>query len=157
MRRLQAIVLAAAVALESNVANAAEASPLGLWWAEGGAAQVEIAPCDEGLCGRVIWLRSPFDENGCPMRDEHNPVQALRGRELVGVELLRGLRRSRSTAESWDDGEIYDPTSGRTYRATLSLDGQRRLFVRGYLGIRLLGRTTVWTRVGGEGQCNERG
>jgi glucan biosynthesis protein C len=31
---------------------------LGRWYAEGGAAQVEIHPCDdERLCGRVVWLR----------------------------------------------------------------------------------------------------
>lgn len=156
MRSLPALLLAAAAAFGSSAARGADTSPLGLWWAEGGAAQVEIAACDAGLCGRVVWLRSPLDEDGCPMRDERNPEPALRGRELVGVELLRGLRRSRSSPETWADGEIYDPTSGRTYRATLSLDGPRRLLVRGYLGIRLLGRTATWTRVEGDPTCADR-
>ena len=57
-----------------------------------------------------------------------------------------GLRPAES-GESWSGGRIYDPTSGRQYRAAASLDGRDRLQVRGYLGIRLLGRTTVWTRV----------
>jgi hypothetical protein len=30
-----------------------------------------------------------------------------------------------------------------------------RLLVRGYLGFRLLGRTTTWLRVGTENQCRE--
>ncbi len=155
MRKLLLLLVIALA--QVRAAQAADESPLGLWWAEGGAAQVQIEACDAALCGRVVWLRSPLDENGCPLRDERNPDAALRGRELVGVELLRDLRPIPSSPQSWADGEIYDPTSGRTYRATLSLDGPRRLLVRGYLGIRLLGRTTTWIRVGGADQCTNRG
>jgi len=126
--------------------------PVGLWWAEGGAAQVELGECDDGLCGTVTWLRSPFDENGCPVRDIHNPDVHERGRSLVGVEILRGLRATDS-GDTWNGGEIYDPTSGRHYSAAVSVDGPNRLQVRGYLGIRLLGRTTIWTRVHGEPKC----
>jgi uncharacterized protein (DUF2147 family) len=127
-------------------------APVGLWWAEGGAAQVEIGECNDGLCGTVIWLRSPFDENGCPVRDVRNPDVQERGRSLIGVEILRGLRATESR-DGWSGGEIYDPTSGRHYSAAVSLDGADRLRVRGYLGIRLLGRTTTWTRVHGEPVC----
>ena len=125
---------------------------LGLWWAEGGAAQVEIQSCGDALCGKVVWLRSPFDEQGCPVRDTENPDAHARGRPMVGVEILRGLRPEAS-GEGWSGGEIYDPTSGRHYRAAMSLDGPDRLQVRGYLGIRLLGRTTHWTRVQEEPVC----
>jgi uncharacterized protein (DUF2147 family) len=130
------------------------ADPTGLWWAEGGAAQVEIDRCGEALCGRVVWLRSPFDGDGCPARDRENPDPALRSRSLIGIELLRGLRRL-GDADEWTGGEVYDPTGGRTYRAALRMDGPDRLRLRGYLGIRLLGRTTTWFRVGGERQCRE--
>ncbi len=157
MQVRRGLVLALVLALESGAASAAGAGPLGLWWAEGGAAQVEIFPCAKGLCGRVVWLRSPFDENGCPVRDEHNPNPALRDRELMGLELLSGLRPSQNAPNVWTGGQIYDPTSGRTYRAALSLDGPRRLLLRGYLGIQLLGRTTAWIRVGGESQCQNPG
>jgi uncharacterized protein (DUF2147 family) len=86
------------------------------------------------------------------MRDSRNPDPALRDRELVGIELLRGLRPSQSQ-EQWTDGDIYDPTSGHRYRAVISLDGPNRLRVRGYVGIELLGRTTTWIRVQGEPMC----
>jgi uncharacterized protein (DUF2147 family) len=143
--------------LASLVTAAAERDPLGRWWAEGGAAQVEIFPCAKALCGRVVWLRSPFDDDGCPMQDEHNPDPALRNRELIGMEFLSGLRPSPNAPDVWTDGQVYDPTSGRTYRAALTLDGSRRLLLRGYVGFQLLGRTTTWTRVGGEGQCQSPG
>ena len=146
------LVLALVLVFESTAA-AAEASPLGLWWAEGGAAQVEIFPCAKALCGRVVWLRSPFDDDGCPVHDEHNPDPALRDRELIGMEFLSGLRPSQNAPNVWINGQIYDPTSGRSYPAALSLDGPRRLRLRGYVAFELLGRTTRWTRVGGEDQC----
>jgi len=129
--------------------------PTGLWWAEGGAAQVEIVRCGDALCGNVVWLRSPFDPNGCPLRDEHNPDPALRAREVLGLRLLHGLRRPDSDAHEWQGGEIYDPGGGRNYSATLRMDGPDRLKLRGYLGFRVLGRTTNWIRVSEPMQCNE--
>jgi uncharacterized protein (DUF2147 family) len=51
---------------------------------------------------------------------------------------------------TWTDGSIYDPASGYTYRCQLSLDGNDRLRLRGYVGVPLIGRTTTWTRVGAE-------
>jgi len=130
--------------------------PTGLWWAEGGFAQVEIRRCDEDtLCGEVVWLRHPFDEHGCELRDEENPDPGLRGRPVVGLEILRGLEVSGEERDEWGGGEIYDPGSGRTYSAVVEMDGPDRLSVRGYVGIRLLGRTTTWVRVGSENQCRE--
>jgi hypothetical protein len=35
------------------------------------------------------------------------------------------------------------------------MDGPDRLKLRGYLGFRILGRTTSWIRVRDELQCNE--
>ena len=131
------------------------ATPVGLWYAEGGAAQVEIAPCGQQLCGRVIWLRSPFDEDGCEQRDRHNPDLSLRDRPIVGTQILMGLVSS-SNDRIWSGGAIYDPTSGSTYRCTLQLDGENRLHLRGYVGIPLLGRTTTWIRVGSESQMCKR-
>jgi len=133
------------------------ADPRGLWWAEGGAAQVEIQDCGDGaLCGHVVWLRHPFDEYGCELRDAENPQPALRSRPVVGLEILRDLEGSPDDPGEWSGGEIYDPGSGYTYSAVVEMDDDDRLRLRGYLGIRLLGRTTTWVRVGSEGQCRER-
>jgi uncharacterized protein (DUF2147 family)/surface polysaccharide O-acyltransferase-like enzyme len=144
-----------ATALCSRAMPGLAASPLGLWYAEGGAARVEITACGEALCGRVVWLRSPFDENGCELRDRQNPDPVLRDRPLVGLEILYGLERT--AADTWEGGSIYDPTTGNTYRARLLLDGENRVKLRGYLGIPLLGRTTSWFRVGAEEQiCRGR-
>jgi uncharacterized protein (DUF2147 family) len=136
-------------------ASARASDPTGIWWADGGAAKVEIEHCGDALCGNVVWLRSPFDPNGCPLRDDHNPDPALRERDVLGLRMLAGLRRSDSDPREWLDGEIYDPGAGRNYSATLRMDGPDRLKLRGYLGFRILGRTTNWIRVRDELQCNE--
>src|SRR5262245_33099 len=124
------------------------ATPVGLWYAEGGAAQVAIEPCGAALCGQVTWLRSPFDEDGCDLRDRRNPDPVRRRRRILGLTVLEGL-----TAQpdgTWTSGTIYDPGTGNTYSCRLTLEGADRLHLRGYLGIPLLGRTTTWTRVGTE-------
>jgi len=108
---------------------------------------VAIEPCGEALCGTVVWLRSPFDEHGCELRDEYNPDPALRERPIVGLQVLSALRPASGDVSSWLDGSIYDPGSGRTYRCTLRLTGPDRVELRGYVGVPLLGRTTHWIRV----------
>lgn len=131
----------------------AAAEPTGLWWAEGGFAQVEISRCADALCGRVVWLRHPLGAEGCALRDVENPEPALRSRSVAGLSILRELRETPGAPGEWSGGEIYDPSSGRTYRAVVELDGPDRLRVRGYIGVRLLGRTTTWVRVGTEDLC----
>jgi uncharacterized protein (DUF2147 family) len=143
------------VILTAAAASASAATPIGLWYAEGGAARVAIEPCGAELCGRVVWLRSPFDEDGCELRDRYNPDPGLRGRPLLGLEVLYGL--SRQSDGTWRGGRVYDPTSGNTYTCLASLEGNDRLRLRGYLGIPLIGRTTTWRRVNSENpHCGER-
>ena len=148
--------VAATIAVTSIgvVASARAATPVGLWYAERGAARVAVEPCGRELCGRVVWLRSPFDDEGCDLRDRNNPEPALRQRPVVGLEILHGL--TPGADGTWTDGRIYDPGSGSTYTCNLALDGDDRLRLRGYVGIPLLGRTTTWTRVGAEKRlCQE--
>jgi uncharacterized protein (DUF2147 family) len=152
--RRAAAVLAIGVVTALSPCAADGATPVGRWYAEGGAAQVEISRCGARLCGRVVWLRAPFDEHGCDWRDRRNPDPTLRGRPIIGMNILAGLRPA-DDARSWTGGTVYDPTSGRTYRCTLELEGDNRARVRGYIGVPLLGRTTTWIRVGTEQQmCN---
>ena len=154
------VMLAAMVAIGTATSSAAShqlaASPIGRWYAEGGAAQVDISDCGGELCGRVVWLRSPFDENGCELRDRYNPDQSLRHRPVIGLDIVRGLAPSSGADAVWKGGTIYDPGSGKTYRASLSVVGENRIELRGYVGIPLIGRTTSWFRVGSEPEtCRE--
>lgn len=73
---------------------------------------------------------------------------------MEGLEILWGLR-SRAGG-TWQDGSVYDPATGSTYTCQLTLDGNDRLRLRGYVGIPLIGRTATWIRVGAENRlCRE--
>ena len=140
------LVLGATTATASTRAS----SPFGLWWAEGGAAQVQLEACGGSLCGRIVWLRSPFDEKGCVLRDRYNVDPSLRTRDVLGLEIVHDLMENNDALAEWSGGTIYDPTSGRAYDCVLRVRDADRLEIRGYLGFRLLGRTVTWTRVGSE-------
>jgi uncharacterized protein (DUF2147 family) len=43
------------------------------------------------------------------------------------------------------DGTIYDPKNGKTYSCKMTCKG-KKLDIRGYIGISLIGRTTTWER-----------
>jgi uncharacterized protein (DUF2147 family) len=147
------LVVTCGVSLVLFVPAAVAGSPVGLWYAEGGAAEVQIVPCSNALCGKVVWLHSPLGEDGCELRDDKNPDLNVRNRTIVGLEVLSGLKKA-DEGSVWTGGTIYDPTSGRTYSCNARMEGDDRLFLRGYFGIQLLGRTTTWTRVGtGERRC----
>jgi uncharacterized protein (DUF2147 family) len=60
------------------------------------------------------------------------------------MTFLWGLRAS---GGEWTGGAVLDPKNGKIYNAKLKLiDGGRKLEVRGYIGMPLLGRTEIWLR-----------
>jgi uncharacterized protein (DUF2147 family) len=116
----------------------------GIWITDDGEGAVEILPCGEQRCGRIIWLKDPVDDAGQPVRDSKNPSPTERRRPLCGAPIIAGLKRQ--SDDSWDEGSIYDPEEGKSYRLMLKLEGQQRLQVTGYIGLKALGETVVWIR-----------
>jgi uncharacterized protein (DUF2147 family) len=125
----------------------AAASPIGTWLTESGGADVQIADCGSKLCGSIVWIKEPLDAHGRPKVDSNNPDQALRSRKILGLVILSGFVSAGDNV--WQDGLIYNPQDGRTYKCTLTLVDDHTLRVRGYVGISLLGKTQTWTRVDG--------
>ena len=67
-----------------------------------------------------------------------------RDRPLIGLNIIRGLRRD---GDVWDGGTLIDPETGSVYKSSARLDdGGRKLVLRGYIGISLLGRSQTWQR-----------
>lgn len=119
---------------------------VGPWLSEQKEVVVEFYRCDEGLCGRIAWLAKPYRKSGELKRDEENPDPALRDRHWCGIQVIRGLEPEGDGV--WDDGKVYDPKSGNTYDLQIRLEDEEKLTLRAYLGIKLIGRSETWTRVG---------
>ena len=112
-------------------AQTSAADVAGVWIDHTGQGAVEIAPCGNRLCGRVVWLRNP----------EH---KSRTGKRICGAQILGNLRRE--GARAWGDGWIYNPEDEERFSAAVELAGANTLKVTGYLGIRLLGETFTWKR-----------
>ena len=145
-RGLLTILLVTAVTFFS----AAKLSPpsgdsiLGTWLNQEGTAHVLITKSGTNYTGKIVWLKEPV-ENGKPKTDKNNPDVSRRATPLMGLVILKDFVFDGDDGE-WTDGTIYDPKNGKTYSCTMTLE-DGRLNVRGYIGISLIGRTAVWTRV----------
>ena len=141
MRRF--ILACLALALTCRAAAAAEIA--GSWLTPGGKSIVEIRPCAgrSDWCGRIAWLRDAKSPDGGAVRDTENSEPKLRGRPILGIELLAGFQRASDGV--WKGGRIYNPEDGRTYRARLRRVDDRTLEVKG-CALSIFCRTQHWTR-----------
>lgn len=147
MRKLVAVLALMFGSIAAMQAVAEERSPIGKWLTEAKDAQIEIVACDNKLCGSIVWLREPLDEQGQTKLDKKNPDPEKRKQTILGLPLLSGFVKSANAAEKWEEGRIYNPDDGDLYRCTMTLESPTVLKVRGYVGIPLLGKTQTWTRV----------
>jgi uncharacterized protein (DUF2147 family) len=118
-------------------------SPVGIW--KNDDATFEIFEDQGKLSGKIVALREPRTPEGKEKTDIHNPDAAKRERPIVGLVFLSGFTQKSQTR--WENGTIYDPKSGNTYSCSMELDGPEKINMRGFIGISLIGRTDVWTRV----------
>ena len=117
---------------------------IGKWKLDDGSAIVEVYRNGDAYNGRIIWLAEPDGPDGKPAVDQNNPEKALRNRQLIGLNMLSGLKNNK---DEYSGGSIYDPGNGKTYNCSMKVEGDV-LHVRGSLDKRgLLGRTMDWFRV----------
>ena len=117
---------------------------LGLWFNQEKDAKIEIYKCGDKFCGKIVWLEEPNEEDGTPKIDDENPDEDLQSRPIMGLNILADFVYVEN--DTWEDGEIYDPKSGKTYSCYMKLETEKKLKVRGYIGFSLIGKTNYWTR-----------
>ena len=69
---------------------------------------------------------------------------------IVGMEIVRGVKKAQgdNSDNTWDGGTILDSAEGKVYKVRMQpADGGKKLEVRGYVGMPMLGRTQTWVRV----------
>lgn len=136
---LTTIALCAAPA----AADARHAPFAGRWISAEGGLVIDLQPCEDALCGKIVWLQKPFRKTGEPRLDSQNPDPALRDRPWCGITVIEGLLADGEARMA--GGRLYDPKTGSTFSVEATLSGPS-LRLRAYLGLRALGRTEVFTR-----------
>lgn len=73
---------------------------------------------------------------------------ADRNRRIIGMDILRNFKISAKNPLEFTGGTILDPTTGKVYKSKLRLNATgRRLSLRGYIGIEIIGRSQTWIRI----------
>lgn len=111
---------------------------VGRWMVTDKNAIFEIYKENGKYYGKLKWTSlDPSDKN--------NSNPELRKRSLINATLMKDFYYDGCC--TWKDGSIYNGDNGKTYSCQLKMKSQNELEVRGYIGIPLLGRTVIWTRV----------
>lgn len=142
---IKATFIAAMFALPA--AWAQNVSPVGLWKTIDDAtgkpkALVRITEDHGVLQGKIEKL---FREPG----EDQNPkctecTDSRKDQPMIGMEILSGLKKD---GDEYSGGHILDPKNGKVYKSKAELkDGGKKLSVRGYIGVPMLGRSQVWVR-----------
>jgi uncharacterized protein (DUF2147 family) len=147
---LTALVMALSV-MAGGQAWSADPTPVGLWLAVDSDTKEPMGwflikehnGTYDGIIAKMFLTRGE-DPNGlCDQckDDRHN-------HPWLGLEIIRGMKPEADNPNTYSGGTILDPRDGEIYKAMLTVtpDGQT-LIVRGYLGIKLIGRNEYWTRL----------
>ncbi|MEM7654757.1 MAG: DUF2147 domain-containing protein [Bacteroidota bacterium] len=119
---------------------------IGVWAPSNGLALVRVQNIAGKYYGRIVKLKEPIDpETGEPKLDKNNPDESLRTTPLLGFRMLKDFVYAGK--DEWAEGTIYDPQSGSLYSCTIKMKKDGTLDIRGYIGVKALGRTDVWKRI----------
>tara|TARA_B110000444_G_scaffold34278_1_gene29647 strand:+ start:1112 stop:1540 length:429 start_codon:yes stop_codon:yes gene_type:complete len=117
----------------------------GIWVEEEQDSHIKIYKTNNNLYeGKIVWLAQPLNENGEIKLDKDNPNPQLRKQTIEGLVIINNLLFTEHN--TWSKGLIYDARSGKTYSLNANLKDENTLFMRGYIGFSLIGKTTTWTR-----------
>jgi uncharacterized protein (DUF2147 family) len=140
------ILLLIALGLISTLAAATE-NPVGLWRTidDKSGKEKSLVRVSEANGQLQITVEKLFREPG----EEPNPLcdkcpGEKKNKPVIGMQIGSGLKKD---GDVWSGGEILDPQNGKTYKCKVWLEDKgKKLNVRGFIGVSVLGRTQVWVR-----------
>ena len=103
---------------------------------------VEVYETSGKIYGKVVEILEEENKNrvceNCSGEDKNKPI--------LGMIVIKGLSK---VGTEYKKGKILDPKNGKLYQCFITLDGNDKLKVRGFIGISLFGRTQYWYRIKG--------
>jgi hypothetical protein len=140
------ILLLIALGLISTLAAAAE-NPVGLWRTidDKSGKEKSLVRVTESNGQLQLTIEKIFREPG----EEPNPLcdkcpGEKKNKPVIGMQIGNGLKKD---GDVWSGGEILDPQNGKTYKCKVWMEDKgKKLNVRGFIGVSVLGRTQVWLR-----------
>lgn len=121
---------------------------LGDWISTDRNVSVKIFKIKDEYEAKIIWFNEKLGSKK-PMHqrlDLQNPNPKFHTRKIIGMEILNGLRYSPKT-NTWENGKIYDASSGRTWDSAISLMENGHLNVRGYWKFKWIGKSMTFKRI----------
>lgn len=140
---LPLVMIALAAAAQGNADNI-----IGKWMSAEKNLEVEVFKIANEYRAKVIWF-DDSDDKGSPMAvrcDVKNPDKALRTRKIIGMEVMHGLVYNATDME-WQDGRIYDSSSGKDWNAKAWLTHDGGLKVRGFWHFEFLGQNISFKKI----------
>ena len=125
-RTLKWAAALAIAALSAAPALAAPASPVGQWQVTSGEARYKVTACGDGLCAKLVWLRSDA-------RTKDNLA-------LLNKYVVRGAQPSGNG--TWTGAVMFN---GNSYAGTMQMVSRNFMTLKGCSGI--LCHTYEFTRV----------
>ena len=139
-----------AAALLIHAAAFAQATPVGLWKTIDDKTKKErtlIRIVDTGgtFSGKI---EKRLDPDAKPSDTCDKCADDRKDQPIQGLQLIRGITKNASTENRWDGGTVIDPEDGKVYKARMTpIEGGKKLELRAYIGVPMIGRTQTWIRV----------
>lgn len=109
------------------------------YWSTNGGGVLHIDSCGANACITIVTI----SQKAPGVIDARNPDPSLRTRPVCRLNIGTGFKLK--DADHGEDGRIYDPENGKTYKSTITSAGNV-LTLRGYIGFKALGRSQTWKR-----------
>jgi uncharacterized protein (DUF2147 family) len=122
-----------------------EVALVGTWLKDDNAFKVRIEKQSDRFYGKMIWVERNHWADGSPKKDHLNPDPKLRARSYIGIPVVLGLKYDGD--DTWNDGKIYDPESGKTYDCRITLVNRNRAEIRAYIGFPWIGKSLFFNRI----------
>jgi uncharacterized protein (DUF2147 family) len=117
----------------------------GTYLSPDGKSKMEFYKSGNFYFSKIVWLKEPNNpKTNKPEIDIENPDPAKKNQPILGLVISKNLKYDGKN--SWENGTIYDPNTGKTWDVDAILEGSK-LKLKGYWKFSFIGKTEIWTKL----------